>query len=567
MSTNRAARSFLPTEAAEGLTPQAMRVLATVPAWWQRRAHAVGVRGRGADLFVAVASLPPVPAASLDELPPRPDLLDATAEDLGEAYAVALDSTVRNADGRHYTPQVLADALHTRATASAASTDGLVWDPAAGAGALLRPFVRSWLDTNAHVEPSLLLAGAAAAVGGRDLDPAAVWLGNALLAAELLPTLAQVPAKHRKPLPALLSVGDGLAPPPTAPRIQVLNPPYGRVRLTPEDRERWGHAVFGHANRYALFMAAAVEYASHGGVVSALVPAGWMGGSYFRQLRSYLGDTAPLRQLTYVTDRSGVFSTGVLQETVLATFCKGSRGRTVNCERLTMNGEANRERVGRGRLPKSHERPWLLPRSAEDVELVAAAQNMSSTLSDYGWKVSTGPLVWNRYKSQLSPQKRPDARPVIWAADLHGGELHRDRTRDELRYLQLGNLEHSVYVLDRPAVLVQRTTAPEQRRRLVAVPLDARALEEWEGQVVVENHVNVLTPEAPNSALTPRILTALLNSEMFDRLYRCVTGSVAVSAYELSALPLPDADTLRAWQELPDDSLGEAIVDAYTGRS
>ena len=118
-------------------------------------------------------------------------------------------------------------------------------------------------------------------------------------------------------------------------------------------------------------------------------------------------------------------------------------------------------------------------------------------------------------------------------------------------------------VLDHPAVLVQRTTAPEQPRRLLPAELDGSCLEEWGGQVVVENHVNVLSKVEPESPLTARLLVALLASDALDRLYRCLTGSVAVSAYELSAIPLPEPGTLLRWADYDDTRLAQEIESYY----
>jgi adenine-specific DNA-methyltransferase len=67
--------------------------------------------------------------------------------------------------------------------------------------------------------------------------------------------------------------------------------------------------------------------------------------------------------------------------------------------------------------------------------------------------------------------------------------------------------------------------------------------------MVVENHVNVLRPTG-QSALDASILAALLNSEPVDQLFRCLSGTVAVSATELHALPLPAAATLAEIGEL-----------------
>jgi len=97
-------------------------------------------------------------------------------------------------------------------------------------------------------------------------------------------------------------------------------------------------------------------------------------------------------------------------------------------------------------------------------------------------------------------------------------------------------------VLDAPAILVQRTTAPEQPRRIVAGLLDLETLRALGGEVVVENHLNVCTWDGSGPMTPPRLLAYLMGDEA-DRLYRCMTGSVAVSAFELSELPLPGFDS------------------------
>ncbi|GAA1242591.1 Eco57I restriction-modification methylase domain-containing protein [Oryzihumus leptocrescens] len=562
---NRARREVLATDPAVlDLSAAALEVLASVPAWWANRAAAAGLEGSALDVYAAVGSPCPVDLTDLD-VHPREDLVDASPEVLADAYVVALDASVRSAHGRHYTPPLLAEALWRQAVEVLRGQPvGLVLDPASGAGVLLLPPLRTWLARQGDTQPELVLAAVTAAVAGRDLDAAAVWLGSVILAAELLPVWARVQPSRRRPLPALLHVEDGLAPqdPPAA--AIVMNPPYGRVRLSTEDRDRWSHALSGHANLYGLFVASAIEQVAPGGVVSALIPAGWLGGAYSKNLRRTLGERAPLRRLTHVTERDGVFSSGVLQETVLATFAVGGRRGKVRAERVTVNGHAERESIGTGAIPKDGSLPWLLPRDPSDVPLVKASSTMTHRLADYGWKASTGPLVWNRHKDQISATATVGASPILWAADVDGGQVHQDPRRDHQRYLMpRTDRERDVLVLDRPAVLLQRTTAPEQDRRLVVAALDQGTLDRWGGQVIVENHVNVLTCSTANSALNPRVLAALLNSRALDRLYRCLTGSVAVSAYELAALPVPSPDQVRRWHDLDDAALARAIDEAY----
>jgi len=110
-----------------------------------------------------------------------------------------------------------------------------------------------------------------------------------------------------------------------------------------------------------------------------------------------------------------------------------------------------------------------------------------------------------------------------------------------------------------PCVLVQRTTAKEQTRRLIAAALPPGFLGRY-GAAVIENHLNMIRPIRPNP-VPPAVLTAFLNSAVADRAFRCITGSVAVSAYELEALPLPSPENLRTLARLVASDSGPVEID------
>ncbi|MGQ0575453.1 MAG: Eco57I restriction-modification methylase domain-containing protein [Pseudonocardia sp.] len=538
----------------------AAAVLAVVPRWWAGRAAAAGLSGRYLDVFAAI-DMPPLVMPAVE---PRADIGPAmSGEELGSAYVAALTPQVRARHGRHYTPADLAAQLWgmTRAalghTAAPRLLAGLVRDPACGAGALLLPPLREHLASLRRADAQVVLAGLPAVVEGVDTDPAAVWLAGVILAAEALPVLAEVPERRRRPLPALVSLGDGLAASGRRARAVVMNPPYGRVRLDPAERARFARVLYGHANLYGLFLAAGLESLDDDGVLSALVPTSFTAGRYFANLRQVLAENAPLRDVTFIAERGRVF-TGVLQETCLATFSTARSRRTTiaSCNGRVLPVATVATPRGAG--------PWLLPRRCDDAQVAAAAVSMPLTLAAAGWRVSTGPLVWNRRREDLHATPGAGRLPVLWAADIDGGTLHRDRARDALRYLQpRDDADVATLTLREPAILVQRTTAPEQIRRLVAVELTAHELAEWGGRVVVENHVNVLRPACALPAVDRTTLARVLATPTMDRLMRCLAGSVAVSAYELEALPLPDADVLAKWQASEARDLDAAVAAAY----
>ena len=545
---------------AADLPASAVAVLATVPQWWRARAEAVGLSGRWLDVAQAIAVPPPVLP---DMAPFELTEIGTTGEALGAAYVSALSPQVRARHGRHYTPTVLAEQLWamTRRGLGHGATPrrlaGLVRDPACGSGALLLPALREHLAALRRADPSLALATLPSVIEGLDADPAAVWLANVVLAAEALPVLAAVPEARRRPLAALAATGDGLATVSRPAAAVVMNPPYGRVRLGAAERERFAPFLYGHANLYGLFLAAGLESLGEQGVLSALVPTSFTAGRYFASLRGALAADAPLRELTFVAERDGVFS-GVLQETCLATFTRTKARKTAV---FSSNGHLTP--VANVPSPRGAG-PWLLPRRADDAPVAAAAATMPLTLADTGWRVSTGPLVWNRRRPDLHTRPGLDRFPVMWAADIDGGRLHRDRARDSLRYLHTRDeADRRVMTLSEPAIVVQRTTAPEQTRRIVAVELRPADLTDWGGTVVVENHVNVLRPASDSPVISRATLARVLATPTMDRVMRCLAGSVAVSAYELRSLPLPAAEQLAEWESLAGPTLDAAVRSAY----
>jgi adenine-specific DNA-methyltransferase len=64
-------------------------------------------------------------------------------------------------------------------------------------------------------------------------------------------------------------------------------------------------------------------------------------------------------------------------------------------------------------------------------------------------------------------------------------------------------------------------------------------------------------------AVSAESLIRLFSTVTIDRVLRCLTGSVAVSAYELESLPLPDAGVLDRWAQLDGEDLSRAISSAY----
>lgn len=542
------------------LTEATQAVLAAVPEWWTARAAEVGLDGEWLDVFYAVDAAAPAAAVN-PVVEPRQELAHVAGEELGHAYVQSLPQGVRARHGRHYTPDDMSAhlwALTRRALdlpPQMTRLTFLVRDRACGGGALLIPPLREHVQASVRTHAAVALAGLEETVAGVELDPNAAWLASVVLAAEALPLVAAVSTRWRKPLPALVTCGDGLVTGERPARVELQNPPYGRVKLGDEERRRWSHVLYGHANLYGLFMAAAVEDLTDDGVLAALVPTSFTAGRYFENLRGMLSTEVRLRDAAFVEER-GAFES-VLQETCLVTFTR-RKSRYVSISSL--NGRLSP--VARVESPTT-KLPWLLPRRLDDAPVAAGAARLPLRLRDIGYRCSTGPLVWNRRVSDLRARAAAGTAPIVWGADIDGGQLHRDPARSKHRYIRLNGNDLAVLVQEEPAILAQRTTAPEQARRLVVAPLTREDLERWGGRVVVENHVNVIRPADGEPAIDQATLAAALATTTMDRVMRSLSGSVAVSAYEIEAIPLPALDVMRTWVSLDGEELERAVADAY----
>lgn len=327
--------------------------------------------------------------------------------------------------------------------------------------------------------------------------------------------------------------------------LVIGNPPYGRVTLNPEVRARYQRSLYGHANLYGLFTDLAVQLARPGGVIAYVTPTSFLAGEYFKSLRNLLTTEAPPLNMDFVSVRKGVFD-DALQETLLSTYqCRGRSTRaTVHFIAPTGYHEVVVEPAGTFVLPPRSGSPWLVPRAPDQESLIGVLQKMSCRLGDYGYEVSTGPLVWNRHKGQLAGRPSNGALPLVWAECVtsDGKFVFRADKKNHEPYFKPKPGDEWL-ISTKPCVLLQRTTAKEQSRRLIAAELPKKFLT-LHGAVVIENHLNIIRPANAGPRVSPKVLTAFLNTEIVDRAFRCLSGSVAVSAYELEALPLPPPEAL-----------------------
>jgi adenine-specific DNA-methyltransferase len=484
------------------------------------------------------------------------------AYQLGNLYTSVIPESLRSSNGVFYTPPALTYRLiEMTGKAGIQWSTATVADPACGGGAFLAPVALKMAESLPEINGLAFLEHIEYHLKGFELDPFAAWLTQVFLEVAIKDKIVGA-GRRLKPL---VVVCDTLSLPITQKFDLVIgNPPYGKVTLSDTMRERFKEGLFGHANLYGLFTQLAIKLVKRNGIIGFLTPTSFLSGEYFKNLRSViLAETCPI-QADFVSVRKGVFE-DVLQETMLTTYKKTigkAKVRIIAVNEIVSSFNAIKiNSVGNYKLPVIQSEPWIIPRNVSQSPQIPAMALMSDRLNTWGFKVCTGQLVWNRHKPQLSDQNKKNSYPVIWAESI---------SQDGIFNLKAEKKNHSLWfhfspgneflLTTSPCVLLQRTTSKEQEKRLNATVLPQELLTRRKA-VVIENHINLIVANDLKAKVSLEVLSAFLNSKATNDAFRTISGSVAVSAYELEALPLPKLKNLEKLKKLVEQKADTILIE------
>ena len=196
---------------------------------------------------------------------------------------------------------------------------------------------------------------------------------------------------------------------------------------------------------------------------------------------------------------------------------------------------------------ESKEKVLRLPVSSADDELMRLVDKWPGSLSAYGLKISTGPVVPFRATEFLDKAGNvPKSHvPLLWMNHVQAMQVSWPIGRRKPEYIKRVMASEPLLVPNRNYVLLRRFSAKEEERRLVAGPYLARASNA--PVIGLENHLNYVY--RPNGTLTEDEtfgLAALFNSELLDIYFRTSNGNTQVSATELRSMPLPPRSVITA---------------------
>lgn len=475
----------------------------------------------------------------------RLDLLTA-AFWLGSAYATLSGNETRKQQSLYFTPPYLANRLLDDAAESL--LQGKIIDPACGGAAFLAPAAERVAKelVKCGCSSEQILEYLEANLYGCDSDPFLCELSATFLRMVLAEHIASA---GREPS-FKIQTGDGLAafePQVGTFSVVLCNPPYKKLAKdeTAPHADSYADVIKGQPNLYTLFMRRSMRLLASNGTAVLLTPMSFLSGQYFSKLRQVLTQEGWVKQLDLIHEKEGVFL-GAEQDSVITVWEKSKATAQTSINALV---DSSCCPVGTLSLNKA-DKPWSVPRTPADNELLPLLQSPTHYLASYGYKPKIGAIVIHRDRRERYSRINKNSKaklpiPIIWASDVGtDGVLRLNRDgRNEFNFVDMESAA-SPSITTCPAVAIQRVTSHEQKRRLVCAPVPT-ALYAAHGGVVAENHVCLIERTNAASTIAPKLLSEILRTEILDRLFRCISGATNVSAYELMCLPMPDPKKVK----------------------
>ena len=194
----------------------------------------------------------------------------------------------------------------------------------------------------------------------------------------------------------------------------------------------------------------------------------------------------------------------------------------------------------------------MIPKSKKQLKIASLFSTKLPTLRDYDVEVRTGSVVWNRdERNRFSTRGRVSKAaygryPLIWS-DCIGmdGTFNFERARKRApKELFVGTTLLDPELISTSAIALKRTSNSNQSRRLFSAHICKKFVKSY-GGYLGENHVNLIVPRTSTCTADLKLLSKTLNSAPVDAAFRCLSGSSAVSKYELNRLPLPDLAVVK----------------------
>jgi Alw26I/Eco31I/Esp3I family type II restriction m6 adenine DNA methyltransferase len=316
--------------------------------------------------------------------------------------------------------------------------------------------------------------------------------------------------------------------------VVIGNPPYV-VSNDKQLRKIYQESIHGRPNLYGFFMHRGIaSLLRPNGVLTFINPRTLLTDSYTSALRRFIIKNARVRLVLNIVDRRNVF-TSVLQSTIVDIFQKTHADIPVRVKSIKTKEDLERSneiQISTSDFLFGDLNPIFVV--ASDINAYSIFHKIKSLKSfeQVGLSFTTGKIQWDLYKDVLSDRQTSRSTRLIWAENIQRYRIGENRTRLDKLFIN-APLQNCSPITEK-TIVVQRVTAVEQPWRIIATLVSPK---EFGIPIQSENHTSYL--ERNSERLDLRFVLGLMNSALFDFLFRHINSNTQVSAGELNSLPFP----------------------------
>ena len=456
--------------------------------------------------------------------------LVAYAHERGQEALTESTRSVRKALGQFMTPPPIARTMARRACSGLDKASIRILDPAAGSGILAAAVVEELLQQNRTISSIEVVTFECDPRFHRPLTGMADKMRR-------LGKQAGVEIRVR------IIFGDFLMSDTSTEKsrfdVVIANPPYFKLGKDDKRATKHSYAVYGQPNIYGLFMAACARLLTREGRWCFITPRSWTNGAYFREVRQEILRWLHLDAIHVFESRTEHFAKDeILQEAMITwasaqanlsgTIVVSVSDGAVDLPNAPLHRLSTHDVLGEGSL-----RVISLPHAGLD----GITRRFTATLSTYGIKVSTGPVVAFRASEYISQYRHRNSVPLLWMQHVDHMRVTWPLCRKCEHILANGETAWML-VPNANMVILRRFSPKEDARRVMAAPFLGGCIP---GSVIgLENHTNYIYRPGGTLETEETIgLSAYLNSRLVDKYFRGVAGNTQVNAADLRRLPLP----------------------------
>lgn len=340
--------------------------------------------------------------------------------------------------------------------------------------------------------------------------------------------------------------------------IVISNPPYFKISKEDKRAVIAKSIVYGQPNIYSVFLMAAAKLLKAEGELIFITPRSFSSGNYFRAFRDEFFKIIRLDNIHLFDSRRDAFNRdNILQETLIMKGTKTSVNKLTDTVLLThssgtkdlSNPSQKEYRINELIDFNSTEKILHLPTSETEDNIIKLFKSWKGTLHKYSFQISTGPVVSFRATKYLfeTYQEAENIR-LVPLYQLHNtAKMYFEwplNKNHKPQYIQACDETRALLLQNKNYIFLRRFSAKDDKSRLIATPYFIDIAQS--DYIGVENHLNyIYRPKGHLDRNEILGLSALLNSNLFDRYFRTFNGNINVSATELREMPLPPLEDIK----------------------